>query len=213
MENQTTASTELQKKSERTRQKIMNAYIRLMHEKDFLTIKVKTIVEEAQITRGTFYLYFSDTSDLITQIENQLLSGMPQMPPKTGTPIDLYLPPTFEVINNTSWEREWFRYYQANHQAFNALLGPHGDRAFYRQIVRYLQDSISVNMKRDLMPEDDYQTYFLNLLPDIFLMISKEWTGDAIYQDIDLDSIVSIISTIRAGSMYKRHLELHHNLR
>ena len=47
------------KKSYRTRVRIMEAFIDLMADKDFDAITVKSLVEKANITRGTFYLYFS----------------------------------------------------------------------------------------------------------------------------------------------------------
>ncbi|MCF0132746.1 MAG: TetR/AcrR family transcriptional regulator [Blautia sp.] len=196
------------KKSEQTRQKIMDVFIDLMQGQDFLSIKVKTIVEKAQITRGTFYLYFSNTSDLITSIEEELLDDLPEILPYTTNAINPFDPPSYEVVHDDEWETAWFQYYMEHQKALNALIGPHGDHSFYIRICNYLKEAISCHMKRDSMPEDAYQGYFLNLLPDIFLMLSKEWTSDTNFQKIGLDSIVAIVSTIRIGSMYRRYLEL-----
>ncbi len=65
------------KKSFQTKLIIMTAFIELIKKRNIEQITVKAITEKADISRGTFYLYFSDTEDVTNCIENFLLSEMP----------------------------------------------------------------------------------------------------------------------------------------
>ena len=49
----------------KTRKSIMQAFIKLSGVKDFKSITVKDITQEALINRATFYYHFSDIYDLL----------------------------------------------------------------------------------------------------------------------------------------------------
>ncbi|MGI2263988.1 MULTISPECIES: TetR family transcriptional regulator [unclassified Staphylococcus] len=49
----------------KTRKSIMQAFIQLSSDKDFKSITVKDITQEALINRATFYYHFSDIYDLL----------------------------------------------------------------------------------------------------------------------------------------------------
>lgn len=196
-----------QKKSHKTRAKIIDAYIELMKHKNFDEIAVKAIVEQANITRGTFYLYFSDIYEMVTYMEEMLLSNMPTVTPNIHEKPGMLILPTYEECQDNSWEFEWFEYYELNNAQFNALLGPHGDASFYRKVKKKIQDAVLTRMQQDNMPDDTNRDYFLNLIPDLFLLLAHQWTNNSKAEFLDINSITKIISTIRIGSLYLHHLE------
>ena len=55
-----TTSDIKQPKSEQTRTKIADTFLKLSTQKKWDKISVKEICSEASITRGTFYQYFND---------------------------------------------------------------------------------------------------------------------------------------------------------
>ena len=79
-----------------------------MKDKDFDTITVKAIVAKADITRGTFYLYFSDIYEMVTCIEKYLLSGIPTVSLSDMKPINILAPITYETCLDNTWEHAWF---------------------------------------------------------------------------------------------------------
>ncbi|MGB5824691.1 MAG: TetR/AcrR family transcriptional regulator [Proteocatella sp.] len=71
----------------KTRNNLKLSLSELMCEKDFKDITVKDIADRADINRGTFYLHYKDTYDLLEKIENGILMEFQDM-------IDTYRPPT-----------------------------------------------------------------------------------------------------------------------
>lgn len=63
----------------RTQKLLKDSLIRLMLEKEFKNITVKDITELADLNRGTFYLHYSDTYQLLQSIEDEVLSDFQKM--------------------------------------------------------------------------------------------------------------------------------------
>lgn len=196
------------KKSYRTRVQIMDAFVDLMADKDFDTITVKSVVARANITRGTFYLYFSDIYELVNYMEEMLLEEMPDITPNIRPVRDPRTPPTLAEYKDDSWERTWFEYYGRYSRYFNPLLGPHGDQSFVIKMKKRIQAALAVSMMLDAMPEDRYQGYFVNLLPNVFLFLAREWSCSRDSDDLNLEDVVNMALTIRIGSIYHRYLEM-----
>ena len=53
----------------RTQKLLKESLVQLMSEKAFKDITIKDITERADLNRGTFYLHYSDTYDLLTARE------------------------------------------------------------------------------------------------------------------------------------------------
>lgn len=191
------------KRTYQTRIKIIDAYINLMQTRDFDTITVKAITEKAGITRGTFYLYFADIYELITYIENTLLNEMPNTITPRECIVEPFSFPSYEVCQDNDWERKWFTYYDQHHTYFNALLGPHGDTSFKIKIKKSLQNTLRIKMNLYGMPDDIFQQYFMEIIPNMFLLLAGEWTKNATSAPLDIDAVIEIISTIRIGSIYR----------
>ncbi len=69
----------------RTRNILKSSLAELMKEKDFKDITVKDIAERADVNRGTFYLHYKDTYDLLEKIEDEIILEFQAM-------IDMYRP-------------------------------------------------------------------------------------------------------------------------
>ncbi|MEK3969352.1 hypothetical protein BSK49_30175 [Paenibacillus odorifer] len=59
---------------QRTRENIMNGFMRLIKQKDFSDITISDITQEAEINRSTFYYHFVDKYDLIDVIQREVLT-------------------------------------------------------------------------------------------------------------------------------------------
>lgn len=59
---------------QRTRQNIMNGFMRLIKQKEFSDITIADITQEAEINRSTFYYHFMDKYDLIDEIQREVLT-------------------------------------------------------------------------------------------------------------------------------------------
>lgn len=69
----------------RTKKLLRQGLAELMNEKEFKDITVKDITERMDMNRGTFYLHYSDTYDLLDKVENELIEDFENL-------IDTYHP-------------------------------------------------------------------------------------------------------------------------
>ena len=60
----------------RTRQLIENAYYELLFKKSDGRITVKDVLNEANISRGTFYAHYKDIPDLAEKVEASMLCAL-----------------------------------------------------------------------------------------------------------------------------------------
>lgn len=61
---------------QRTRQTIIDAFVKLMMEKEFSSIIIKDITEKANVNRSTFYAHYLDKYDLLDKIVEQKFSAL-----------------------------------------------------------------------------------------------------------------------------------------
>ena len=60
----------------RSKRLLKQAFAALMLEKEFREITVKDITERADLNRGTFYLHYNDTVDLLGKMEQDVLNDL-----------------------------------------------------------------------------------------------------------------------------------------
>ena len=63
-----------QNKREKTKKRIVDAFVALYEEKDIAQITVRMICEKAGINRSTFYTYYTDVYDLRTQQQTEIIN-------------------------------------------------------------------------------------------------------------------------------------------
>jgi AcrR family transcriptional regulator len=87
-------ATRAQKRRERRREEILVAAKHVFARRGFHEASVAHIISEAQIARGTFYLYFSSKSDVFQELLDEFLSMIRSrvrrisLDPNEGAPID-----------------------------------------------------------------------------------------------------------------------------
>ncbi len=63
-----------QNKREKTKKRILDAFVALYEEKDIAQITVRMICEKARINRSTFYTYYTDVHELRTQKQTEIVN-------------------------------------------------------------------------------------------------------------------------------------------
>ena len=64
------------KSAKRSRKMIRTAFAKLMLEKEVDKITVTDIVKEADLNRGTFYAHYQTPSDVLVEIENEIMDNL-----------------------------------------------------------------------------------------------------------------------------------------
>jgi len=115
------------KKTQQTREKMLNAFIELLDQKDISQISVIDIVTKSEVHRATFYRHFEDKYDLIQQAEDTIFEEIDAL-------FNKYVRNTTESSIGT----EDFKAYREDllnlfvkHSAFiTAMLSSNGDLTF-----------------------------------------------------------------------------------
>jgi AcrR family transcriptional regulator len=122
-----TAPKGVDRRVERTRQMLRQAFLQIAREKDLASVSVQDIVERANVSRGTFYAHYADKYALVETIVREEFRRALSI-----------LPPTSE------WTRDTFRqliqivldYYQAISQTHHRSrdIAPYLDQAIHEEL-------------------------------------------------------------------------------
>lgn len=142
------------KRTANTKRSLVNALYSLLQDKSISDINVRELCEAAKINRGTFYKYYKNVYDMVTAIENRILSDLEKTledAPLAANP-DLFVYDLLQLINNS---REVSR-----------LVFRISDRDFTSKIVSLMRDS-TINYWKERFGCNDEK-----LLGDIFIFVS-----------------------------------------
>lgn len=148
------------RKQNTTKEKIIDAFIDIYSLTPLHQMTIKEITDRAGCHRGTFYLYFTDIYDLLSFIENRLLSGLPSSKMRT-----LVIDANGEALREVM-ASELLDYISANSRYFLALLASTSDHHFAHLFKQLIKENLTVALDH---PHIDYIAEFvaaadLNLL-------------------------------------------------
>lgn len=117
-------------RAKRTRKMIIDAFAKLLQNKNAESITVKELVTEAGLSRATFYLHFEDmpsflqelTNDTIDDLINYAISGNNDAMESAPTPI---------------FYKRFFDYILDNQLLFKGMLSVHGYPLFRQKFIQY----------------------------------------------------------------------------
>lgn len=114
----------------RTKKAIKEAFLKLIQEKDFSTITIQNITDEAVINRGTFYLHYLDKYDLLEKVTQEAFDELNE-----------YISPSSYIqnakINEESLKVVLQHIFESvgNHiEFYRAILGENGIVSIQRQL-------------------------------------------------------------------------------
>jgi len=93
------AETKEDRRIRRTKKLLKQGLAEMMNEKEFKDITVKDITEKVDLNRGTFYLHYSDTYDLLRKVEGEILQDFQDMIDKYAQNIDAHNPTLLPVLS------------------------------------------------------------------------------------------------------------------
>ncbi len=117
-----------------TKTVIRQALFDLLEEKPITKITVTDICKLADINRSTFYSYYDDVYALLTTIQNDLFENV------------------VLTLTTENWFADLLKLVDQNKDLCRALIGPHGDSSFIRQLL-YLGYDNSMKFWKGMYPE------------------------------------------------------------
>ncbi len=119
----------------RSRKMIHQALMHLIEERGIDGFTVADLTETADLNRSTFYSHYKDKDDLIRSCEKEFLEDLSEIEAKIANVSAQELGLAFIDVKPLEVLVELFEYLGRNRVILHALLGPHGDMRFERQLL------------------------------------------------------------------------------
>ncbi|MEA5085566.1 MAG: TetR/AcrR family transcriptional regulator [Lachnospiraceae bacterium] len=152
----------------RTKKLLKSGFASLMKEKEFKDIRVKDITDLVDLNRGTFYLHYNDTYDLLEKIENEVLDDFQTMIDTYRPQVDGHsmLPVIAPIVD----------YIVDNLEVCRVLFQNKTSNDFWEKFQKLIRKN-GVSMIRMTYPNynQEYLDYFFSFVTTGILGLIKEW--------------------------------------
>jgi AcrR family transcriptional regulator len=153
-----------------TKQLIKESLVELMREHPISGISVKMLCETADINRSTFYAHYTDTSDLLCQIQQEITSELAEYVSQCAF---------FEQSNlNIQAIHQILEYAKKNSDLFMVLLSENGDIAFQKNIMLLAQQKTINEIRNMKNLERSTSEYLQVFVVTGALNVVEKWLKD-----------------------------------
>lgn len=160
--------------TKRTRRIFIDAFWALVKEKPISKIAVNELTRRTSYNRGTFYEYFLDIDDLVTNAEEDLLDELKQailqVMPESGSGNTIPRRPSEKA---DSLENLFQIVFNAVNEKIYLLLGPNGDSAFFSKVKSELLPLVEDYLP--LQADSPYFDYLLDYVNSAMFSILQLW--------------------------------------
>lgn len=172
---------------------LRQSLLELLQTKPVAKITVTEVCERANINRATFYAHYTDPSDLMRSIENELIDGITSRVIPALSAGDAGLRRAMTGI---------FDYIRENAETCRTLLSDAGDASFQGQIVRVMEEQYVAYLKSaspDISEDAEYVYTFIALGS---VGVIKRWLNDGMQKSSE--EIADLILKLSASGMSMR---------
>lgn len=160
----------------RTQKMLKDSLVELMTQKDFKNISVKDITDLADLNRGTFYLHYSDTYDLLQKMESDVLAD-------------------FQSMINNYWADSWrenllpillpiISYIEENAKICKILFENSASNDFVNRFHELVSKNGTAIIKRRYPDvQEDILLYFLEFITYGLTGVLKRWIDTGMKED------------------------------
>ncbi len=178
------------KRKTQTMNKLNAAFVTLLSQKSFETMTVKELIDEAGISRATFYAHFDDKYDFIHQMETDLLTTLKTM--MLAEPYELK--DGSAIVTNEAVKRV-LTFIQGHMAIVRTLMSSNGDARFFENVKKTAY-AILVDFARghreNALPLDKLPSkYVQNVFVGNVFTIIQTWINED--SECDVDTIFSYI--------------------
>ena len=153
----------------RTKGYLKEALIELLTTTSFENITIKAICQKAAVNRSTFYAYYTCPRDLIEEIEQDIISQLPDYKPTDQKPFFLSM-------------KQLMEYIRKNRNTFYILLTSSADRSFGEQIIAAVMDKY--DELANFSNIDDKEMSFIFVINGVVGII-REWIEKGFQMSVD----------------------------
>lgn len=157
------------RRARRSRRMLKESLLELMKRKRFSEISVRDVTDGADMNRGTFYLHYTDTADLLQSLEADLFMELQELIDAhiQETLDDRTLRPVLEPILDYAVERR---------EIWEVLLSDSASSGFIQGLQQLIRRNGAPLVEAWFHPRDSSLTdYLLNFLTWGFVGLLREW--------------------------------------
>lgn len=177
---------------ERTRNAIINAFKEMIIEKEFKEITIKELAERANINRKTFYLHYESMEEILFDLSVEISDQIFEMLNEKG----FFKPDTYDVkilIETIAY------FINSNYELTRKLVSANSYRFFSRNIKDIVKDSFIRKIKGKVK----ISNYLMNIVGDYiasgFAKLLKDWFEEP--GDLSTNDIAVLSSTLIYGGI------------
>ncbi|MCM3716475.1 TetR/AcrR family transcriptional regulator C-terminal domain-containing protein [Alkalihalobacillus oceani] len=159
-------NAKLDRRKKYTRMMLKESVMTLLKEKQISSITVKELCELADINRSTFYSHYADPFDLLTKIEEEILTDMRQ------TLGSYNFSEEEEALQMTE---KLLEYVADNRDVCQILLSEHGDPQFQQKVMKITEEFIMKHWRSIHKADQKISEYMSLYVISGSLHVLKEW--------------------------------------
>lgn len=180
------------RRARRSRRLLKESLLELMKQKRFSEISVRDVTDGADMNRGTFYLHYTDTADLLQSLEADLFAELQAL-------IDAHIQQTLDDHTIRPILEPVLDYAVEQREIWEVLLSDSASSGFIQGLQQLIRRNGAPLVEAWFHPQDDTLTdYFLNFLTWGFVGLLREWFK----QDMALprEALLSAAACLAEGS-------------
>lgn len=177
-----------------TRQNLIDAFWSLYCEKRIEKVTVKEIAVKAGYSRGTFYEYFTDVYDMLSQIENALIPNIDLLPPFSTANENIEIP--LETM---------MKIYAENSKYYIVLLGENGDPVFAVKLKKAVKPMLAKAFRSKINADENEFDYITEFFLSAMIGIMSYWYKSG--ESSSLEKLLNLIREITEHGISARYIQ------
>lgn len=178
------------RRSQRTRQLISDAFVELLLEKGYEAMSIRDVIERANVGRSTFYSHFKDKEELFVSQLDRLLEALSRHLPQEHVEQNPFFP-----------SLGLFQHIQEQQKLFRALSWTSGVDILTKHLQKSMSEKIEERLKSSGQTYEVPVPVMANFLAGSFLTLVKWWLDskmvyspeemDAMYRELAVNGIAA----------------------
>lgn len=162
-----------------TKKIIKESFLKLVLEKPIYKISIRELCDQAQISRGTFYLHYEDIYQLQDEIEDTLMKELVER-------VHTLKEKDYEHYEN-SVMTVIFQCLCDHADICEAMLGPHGDRVFIAKLLSFgKRVCVDLHIQNLEVADEKELEYFYTFISAGCIGLLRKWiVSDRAKEDAD----------------------------
>ena len=157
------------RRARRSRKLLKESLLDLMKRKDFSEISVRDVTDRADMNRGTFYLHYSGTAELLESLEEDLLAELQEL-------VDARIPETMETGTVRPVLEPVLDFVVERREICEILFAGREASGFLQALQQLIRKNGAPLVETWFHPQDHTLTdYLLNFLTWGFIGLLREW--------------------------------------